>query len=139
MAQDPDIVFISYDSAKRGAGIPSLMVHSSVPYGIKQMKQGASLQAVQAEMLESLRRVMPALPAPEEVAIYPWEHSQVRYPLDLPDGAACVVLNDVQGAASAPLVLAGDAFSSLGSRFDGCAQSGEHAARALLGASRTQR
>eukprot|EP00965_Chrysotila_dentata_P211597 6186550-Pleurochrysis_carterae.AAC.7 len=32
----------------------------------------------QAEMLESLRRVMPALPAPEEVAIYPWEHSQER-------------------------------------------------------------
>ena len=33
-----------------------------------------------------------------------------------------------------PLVLAGDAFSPLGSRFDGCVQSGEQAAAALLAA-----
>eukprot|EP00965_Chrysotila_dentata_P211598 6186550-Pleurochrysis_carterae.AAC.8 len=55
MAQDPDIVFISYDSAKRGAGIPSLMVHSSVPYGIKQAHHASHVHSESAAALQSSR------------------------------------------------------------------------------------
>ena len=37
--QDDTLVFISHDSAKRGAdGPPTLLVHSSVPFGLKQLK-----------------------------------------------------------------------------------------------------
>jgi hypothetical protein len=79
---------------------------------------------------------------------------QVRSPITLSNGWACARLyppddeeaadeatvDEATAAAarstpvlSAPvLVLAGDAFSSLGSRFDGCVQSGEAAAAAVL-------
>ena len=81
-------------------------------------------------------------------------HYQVRSPIILSNGRACARLyppedkeaaheaavDEATAAAarstpvlSAPvLVLAGDAFSSLGSRFDGCVQSGEAAAAAVL-------
>lgn len=83
---------------------------------------------------------------------------QVRSPITLSNGWACARLyppedeeaadeaavDEATAAAarstrrstpvlSAPvLVLAGDAFSALGSRFDGCVQSGEAAAAAVL-------
>jgi len=66
----------------------------------------------------------------------------VRTPIALPGGAACVQLHpprpaEAETAQEPPppvLVLAGDAFSPLGSRFDGCVQSGEQAAAVVLGA-----
>ena len=83
----------------------------------------------------------------------PWAVSQVRFPLALPRGAACLPLRPPppsggksgdgkgggggEGGGAGPppaLVLAGDAFAPLGSRFDGCVQSGEGAAAALLAA-----
>ena len=81
-------------------------------------------------------------------------HYQVRSPIILSNGRACARLyppedkeaaheaavDEATAAAarstpvlSAPvLVLAGDAFSALGSRFDGCVQSAEAAAAAVL-------
>jgi hypothetical protein len=58
-----------------------------------------------------------------------WGISQVRTPLELPGGAACWRIAPLDAP---PLILAGDAFSPLGSRFDGCIQSGEDAAKELL-------
>ena len=77
----------------------------------------------------------PWLPEPESLVLRPWRVSQVRYPVALPGGAACLPLRPAAGGRAAPaLVLAGDAFSPLGSRFDGCVQSGESAAAAVLAA-----
>jgi len=72
--------------------------------------------------------------------------SQVRKPLTgMPGGRACVALRPPAGPSPAetetaaapagrlpPLILAGDSFSSFGSRFDGCVASGEDAAVAVL-------
>ena len=80
----------------------------------------------------------------------------MRTPIGLPTGAelpaACWPLSPppigqgvaergvttARAALGPPLVLAGDAFSPLGSRFDGCLQSGEGAATAIVSALGTQ-
>lgn len=166
--EDDAIVYLGYDSAKRlggpaevaaAAAAPqsassadaaplSLIVHSSVPYGIKNLKAAASEEHVQQDLLGRVQKLLPWLPPPEQSVLKVWKLSQVRYPIPLPhrpaaDGAgvaaaaapvACWPLAppDAQAAvATPPLILAGDAFSPLGSRFDGCVQSGEGAAQAM--------
>ena len=157
---DDALVYLCHDSAKRGGapggapgdapgggpgGAPpsliSLVAHTSVPYGIKTLQAGVSEAEVQRELLGRVRKLLPWLPEPASAVLRPWRTSQVRFPLALGDGAACMQLRPPPPAgavASEPpppvLVLAGDAFSPLGSRFDGCVQSGEQAAAALLAA-----
>ena len=152
--EDDAIVYLGHDSAKRASGrsaaaddatteLMSLIVHTSVPYGIKRLKEGAAEADVTADLLERVRKLLPWLPEPEHVLLKPWRVSQVRTPLALPAEApsACWLLTPTESAAAdsaaasaPPLVLAGDAFSPLGSRFDGCIQSGEGAAKAMLAA-----
>jgi len=132
--EDNRLVFVSYDSAKRQTrGAPSLLVHSSVPFGLARMRAKVPTATVEAELLESLWRVLPGLPQPLSVLVHPWEYSQVRYPLEMDNGATSFLLQPAltQGAVP-PLVLCGDAFSPLGSRFDGCIQSGDHAATTVI-------
>ena len=129
-----------------GIGAPpslvSLVAHTSVPYGIKTLQAGTSEAEVQRELLGRVRKLLPWLPEPASAVLRPWRTSQVRFPLALGDGTACMQLRPLPPPAGASpsespppaLVLAGDAFSPLGSRFDGCVQSGEQAAAALLAA-----
>ena len=143
----------TFEATKRGgapggapSGAPpslvSLVAHTSVPYGIKTLQAGTSEAEVQHELLGRVRKLLPWLPEPASAVLRPWRTSQVRFPLALGDGAACMQLRPPPPPAgtspseSPPpaLVLAGDAFSPLGSRFDGCVQSGEQAAAALLAA-----
>ena len=99
------------------------------------MKEGAEEEEVKADLLGRVNKLLPWLPTPRESILRAWRLSQVRTPLALPSGAACWLLAPPAGVERAsPLVLAGDAFSPLGSRFDGCVQSGEQAAAALLAA-----
>mmetsp|Transcript_13035 Transcript_13035/g.37283 ORF Transcript_13035/g.37283 Transcript_13035/m.37283 type:complete len:97 (+) Transcript_13035:3-293(+) len=89
-------------------------------------------------MLEAVRRRLPWLPSPLATSLHTWRVSQVRRPLaSLPGGRACIPLRASRGAEQRklpPLILASDAFSQHGSRFDGCVQSGEDAAAVLLDA-----
>ena len=140
--EDDALVYLCHDSAKRqgGAGsMVSLIAHTSVPYGLKHIAAGAR----EAEVIEDLRgrvlKLLPWLPEPQHTLLKTWRISQVRTPLSLAGGGACwhlmppAATPQADGATlTPPLVLAGDAFSPLGSRFDGCVQSGEHAAAAVL-------
>lgn len=135
--EDDALVYIAYDSAKRGGGAPaatepaSLIAHTSVPYGIKNLKAGTAEREVEADLTRRVRQLLPWLPESQHAVLRTWGISQVRTPLVLPDQASCWRL----GSGDAPpLILAGDAFSPLGSRFDGCIQSGEAAAKVLLAA-----
>ena len=137
-ADDDAIVYLAHDSAKRGGedgGAVSLVVHTSVPYGIRALKAAEPEESVLADLRARVGKLLPWLPEPESLVLRPWRVSQVRYPMALPVGAACLPLRPPAGGhAAPPLVLAGDAFSPLGSRFDGCVQSGESAAAAVLAA-----
>ena len=145
-AEDDAIVYVAHDSAKRGdaAGAVSLVVHTGVPYGIRAMLKSRTPAAdVEADLRARVQALLPWLPAPASTVLTPWRVSQVRYPVALPTGAACLPLRPPPAAAPAAasdeeeapaLVVAGDAFSPLGSRFDGCVQSGERAAEAVLAA-----
>ena len=146
--EDDALVYLCHDSAKRGGGpsgappsLVSLVAHTSVPYGLKTMQASTSEGEVQVELLGRVRKLLPWLPEPASAVLRPWRTSQVRFPLALGVGAACMQLQPPPLAGMSPsepppppLVLAGDAFSPLGSRFDGCVQSGEQAAATLLAA-----
>jgi len=56
---DATIVFLSHDNMKRNAGgPPTLLAHSSVPYGIKSLQQGVTDETVEAEMVEAVRLLL---------------------------------------------------------------------------------
>ena len=142
--EDDAIVYLGHDSAKRGqpADDPnvdvSLIVHTSVPYGIQKLKAQATEEAVSSDLLTRVQKLLPWLPPPRSSVLRTWRVSQVRYPLTLPsrgvqgEPTACWSLSPTEAAGVAPpLILAGDAFSPLGSRFDGCLQSGESAAATM--------
>ena len=141
--EDDAIVYLGHDSAKRAAPAAtpvSLIIHTSVPYGIRLIKEGAAEDDVAADLLARVKKLLPWLPEPQQVVVKTWKVSQVRTPLALPEAApttACWLLTPPTTTPDAaapppPLVLAGDAFSPLGSRFDGCIQSGEGAAQAMV-------
>lgn len=144
--EDDALVYLCHDSAKRasgdggdgasgGTGLVSLIAHTSVPYGIRRIvKEGAAEEDVVGELQGRVKKLLPWLPEPTIASLKTWRVSQVRTPLALAGGAACWRLAPPAGGDgdAPPLVLAGDAFSPLGSRFDGCVQSGEHAAKAVL-------
>lgn len=133
---DPILVFLSLDSAKRGTtGAPTLLAHSSVPFGLQNVQSGTSDQQVQAEMMAAVHRRLPWLPPPIGIRLHTWRVSQMRRSLQgLPADRACLAVPPPGAAPEGgpPLILAGDAFSVHGSRFDGCVQSGEDAAATLL-------
>jgi predicted NAD/FAD-dependent oxidoreductase len=143
-AADDALVYLAYDSAKRRgaardpAEAVSLVAHTSVPYGLRTLASGASESDVLAELTGRVRKLLPWLPEPERVLLRAWTISQVRMPIPLAAGAASLRLAPPPSKAGSeptpPLILCGDAYSPLGSRFDGCVQSGEHAAASMLSA-----
>lgn len=135
------LVYLCHDSAKRQAAPStpiSLLAHTSVPYGLRRIGSGTTDADVETDLRARVHKLMPWLPEAASSALYTWRHSQVRTPLPQGDSGACLPLSPPPthepAAAHPPLVLAGDAFAPLGSRFDGCVQSGEAAAAALLAA-----
>ena len=138
------------DGAADGTGngeANSLIAHTSVPFGLRTFAAGTSEDVVCADLRRRVQALLPWLPTPSDAVLKPWRLSQVRYPIALPPDAACVELRPpgtagtsgageaTPSAAEPPpplLLLAGDAFSPLGSRFDGCVQSGVQAAEVTL-------
>ena len=143
--EDDALVYLAHDSAKRQAETQaadpvSLIAHTSVPYGLKHLKAATDDEVVKDDLTQRVRKLLRWLPEAQHSVLRTWTVSQVRTPLSLPAGASCWRLAPPGSAGgdgtvvAPPLILAGDAFSPLGSRFDGCVQSGEAAARELLAA-----
>ncbi|XP_053548189.1 renalase isoform X2 [Bombina bombina] len=116
ITNNPCIRFISIDSKKRnvessGVG-PSLVVHTSVPFGIEHLEQ--EKEAVQPLILEHLETILPDLPKPIDIKCQKWRFSQVTEAF--PDCPGQIALHNK------PLLLCGgDGFTH--SNFDGCTES----------------
>ena len=98
---------------------------------------GTPDEDVEADLIRRLHKLLPWMPEHAHASLKVWRVSQVRHPIPLPGAGthACLDLSSAPATTDGPippLVLAGDAFSPLGSRFDGCVQSGEQAASAVL-------
>jgi renalase len=113
--------------------VPVIVLHSSVPWGIKHFDDDDN--AVQQSMQASLAKLVPQLPAPEEVKLIRWHYSQCRKPLQtgaiasiFGESAAADGGEDVLALELSPsLVAAGDGFA--GSNFGNCIRSAERAAK----------
>ncbi|XP_038060031.1 renalase-like isoform X2 [Patiria miniata] len=75
---DPCVRWISADAKKRGADSsivgPSLVVHTSVPFGIHYLE--AEKEEVQSVIMQHLRQLLPDLPEPIQVMCHRWRYSQ---------------------------------------------------------------
>ncbi|KAM9700117.1 renalase, partial [Menidia menidia] len=121
---DSILRYVAVDNRKRGAeppGVgPSLVVHTSVPFGLEHLERDK--EEVQPIVLQELSRLLPDLPRPISIKCQKWRYSQVQ--TAVPD---CPGHMTVSGRP--PLLLAGDAFSH--SNFDGCLESALSAVAAL--------
>ncbi|KAM6897546.1 renalase [Xenentodon cancila] len=108
--------YIAVDNRKRSADAPgcgpSLVVHTSVPFGLEHLEQDK--EVVQPIILEELQRLLPNLPQPISIKCQKWRYSQVL--TSVPDCPGHMTILD-----QPPLVCGGDAFSH--SNFDGCVES----------------
>ncbi|XP_068455372.1 renalase isoform X2 [Clinocottus analis] len=117
--KDQNLVFLKHNAGVPGRG-PSLVVHSSVAFGLQHLED--DVEAVQPIILQELSRLLPGLPRPIGIKCHKWRYSQVLTPAPgLP--AHMTVL------AQPPLVCAGDSFTR--SNFDGCVASALSALSAL--------
>ena len=114
VADDPVIRFVSIDNLKRErSDVPSsILVHSTVPFGLKNINK--THEEMKPIMLKALLEMFPNLPTTEDQKSLKWLYSQVHK--GYPGSPGSIRLSD-----SPPLVLGGDAFSQ--SNFDGCIQS----------------
>jgi len=111
---DPVIVFVSVDNAKRGLPdqATSVLVHSSVPFALKNIQ--ATHEEMAPVLMSSVKKMFPDWPEPEGVRSLKWLYSQVYRAY--PGTPGSIVVND-----SPLLVAGGDAFTT--SNFDGCVES----------------
>ncbi|XP_071808431.1 renalase-like [Asterias amurensis] len=125
--KDPCIRWISVDTEKRGVDSskqgPSLVVHTSVPFGIKYLE--TDKDEVQSIIMQHLRQLMPDLPEPAKVKCQRWRYSQVSTPYEGAPGGVFLAQQPTYA-----IVAAGDAFTH--SNFDGCISSAETACEALI-------
>uniref|UniRef100_UPI003AAA9EC8 renalase n=1 Tax=Centroberyx gerrardi TaxID=166262 RepID=UPI003AAA9EC8 len=110
------IRYIAVDSRKRNAAAPgrgpSLVVHTSVPFGLQHLERDK--QDVQPIILEELHKLLPGLPQPISIKSHKWRFSQVQSAV--PGSPGQMTLHP-----QPPLVCGGDAFCH--SNFDGCVES----------------
>lgn len=122
---DSNIIrYIAVDSRKRNADVPgrgpSLVVHTSVPFGLEHLEEDQ--EQVQPLILEELDQLLPGLPPPVAVKCQKWRYSQVL--TSVPDCPGHMTVLDRPA-----LVCGGDAFSH--SNFDGCVESAQSVVAAL--------
>uniref|UniRef100_A0A3Q1IUD0 Amine oxidase domain-containing protein n=1 Tax=Anabas testudineus TaxID=64144 RepID=A0A3Q1IUD0_ANATE len=110
------IRYITVDSRKRNADDPgrgpSLVVHTSVPFGLEHLERDK--EEVQPIILQELHKLLPSLPQPISVRCQKWRYSQVLTSVPDCPGSMTVLEQPL-------LVCGGDAFSH--SNFDGCVES----------------
>ncbi|XP_047464367.1 renalase isoform X2 [Mugil cephalus] len=110
------IRYIAVDNRKRHADAPgvgpSLVVHTSVPFGLEHLERDK--EDVQPLVLQELDRLLPGLPQPISIKFQKWRYSQVQTSVPDCPGHMTVLQQPL-------LVFGGDAFSH--SNFDGCVES----------------
>lgn len=114
ISKDPVIRFVSVDNVKRGRpDLPtSVLVHTTVPFGIQNMK--ATPEEMKPTLLAAVKKMYPEWPEPEDLKSLKWLYSQVHKAY--PGTPGSLQINET------PLLVAGgDAFTS--SNFDGCVES----------------
>ncbi|KAG8552391.1 hypothetical protein GDO81_004510 [Engystomops pustulosus] len=116
ISDNPCIRFISIDNKKRNVESseigPSLVVHTSVPFGIENLEQ--EKEVVQPLILKQLNSLLPNLPQPKDIKCQKWRYSQVTEAF--PECPGQITLH------SKPFLLCGgDGFTH--SNFDGCTES----------------
>lgn len=91
---------------------PSLLVHTSVPFGIQHLEM--DVDDVKDIIISHVNKILPDLPVPINSRCIRWRYSQVSRGVEGSPG--CIVLSNT------PLLIAcGDAFSH--TNFDGCIES----------------
>ena len=107
-----NITFVCFASPDPEDIGPSLLVHTSVPFGIQHLEM--DMNDVKDIIITHLNATLPNLPVPMNSRCIRWRYSQVSRGVEGTPG--CAVLCDI------PLLIAcGDAFSH--SNFDGCIES----------------
>ncbi|XP_029383072.1 renalase isoform X2 [Echeneis naucrates] len=110
------IRYVAVDSRKRNADTPglgpSLVVHTSVPFGMEHLEWDK--EDIQPIILKELHKLLPGLPQPISIKCQKWRYSQVLTSVPGCPGHMTVLDQPL-------LVCGGDAFSH--SNFDGCVES----------------
>lgn len=110
------IRYLSVEHLKRETDLsdlgPSLVVHTSVSFGAKNLEK--ALSEIQPIILEELHKVLPSLPQPISIKTHKWRFSQVLSAVPGCPGHMTVLDQPL-------LLLGGDAFTH--SNFDGCVES----------------
>ncbi|XP_042545276.1 renalase isoform X2 [Dipodomys spectabilis] len=113
ITSNPCIRFISVDNKKRNIESseigPSLVIHTTVPFGIKYLEHSA--ENVQELIFHHLEKILPGLPHPVAIKCQKWRHSQVT-------NAAAKYPGQMTLHCNPFLVCGGDGFTQ--SNFDGC-------------------
>ncbi|CAI5743708.1 unnamed protein product [Peronospora destructor] len=132
---ESDIIrFVCWDHLKKKTGghcLPTLIVHTSVPFGSTFMDDTRPNDEILAIITKSLQKVLPSLPTEYDARLHRWRISQVTEPFhnlsitEDEDPLPALVLS-----ASPRIIVAGDSF--LGSKLDNCLMSARAAAANLL-------
>lgn len=115
ISNHPIFRFVAVDNLKRGdvAGPTSVIAHTSVPFGVKNID--SSPGELQDQLLLSLQEMFPSWPQPASVKCLKWKYSQVSR--SYPGSPGCLVISE-----KPLLILAGDGFAP-SSNLDGCINS----------------
>ncbi|PWA21804.1 hypothetical protein CCH79_00018867, partial [Gambusia affinis] len=118
------IRYIAVDNKKRSSDAPglgpSLVVHTSVPFGLEHLENDKD--AIQPIILQELHRLLPDLPQPVSIKFQKWRYSQVLTSVPNCPGHMTILEQPL-------LICGGDAFTH--SNFDGCVESALSVCRAL--------
>uniref|UniRef100_K3WAW0 Amine oxidase domain-containing protein n=1 Tax=Globisporangium ultimum (strain ATCC 200006 / CBS 805.95 / DAOM BR144) TaxID=431595 RepID=K3WAW0_GLOUD len=127
--EEDDVVrYLCWDNLKKQRSTGenpyfTLLVHTSVPFGVKNMDNKRENDEILATITKSVKKILPFLPDEEDVIMHRWRISQVTKPYREASIPALVI------SESPKIVLAGDAF--LGSTFDNCLLSAKAAANII--------
>jgi len=124
ISNHPIFRYVAIDNLKRGDvnGPTSVIAHTSVPFGIKNIE--VTPDAMKDKLVAALAELYPDWPEPANVKCLKWRYSQVSK--SYPGSPGNVVLNQ-----DPPLLLAGDGFAAT-SNFDGCVASAISAANFII-------
>lgn len=158
--EDDVIRYLCWDNLKKQSCSPAdslhfaLLVHTSVPFGVKHMDKKQQDDAIIATVSESLKKLLPFLPEEEDVILHRWRLETLRSGRDYLHilfaviFLICLVYSRISQVTkpyseapsksmsvlvlseSPSVVVAGDAF--LGSNFDNCLLSAKAAAEVFV-------